>query len=297
MNAPRSHRDTLLVEQAEVLSQQAFAGDQYLLRLTAPRVAERAQPGQFVHVDCGQPMMLRRPLSLMRVDPKQGWIELLYKKLGAGTRLLAQRQPGDQLSLLGPVGNSFQPHPERPRPLLMGGGVGMPPMLFLAESLRRQKAYKLQVLLASEVPFPFQPQPSTIMIDGMPPAVIATMPLLDDWGVPARLASGQGFPGCYDGFITDLARHWLAELAVKERAEVEIFACGPTPMLRAVQQLAAEFELPSQLSLEEYMACAVGGCAGCVVPISQSGGVAMKRVCVDGPVFAGDQVIFEQEKG
>ncbi|RLA06430.1 MAG: dihydroorotate dehydrogenase electron transfer subunit [Gammaproteobacteria bacterium] len=293
MNAPKTHRDTLLVEQATVLSHQVFAGDQNLLRLAAPRVAERALPGQFVHIDCGQPMMLRRPLSLMRVDRKQGWIELLYKKVGVGTRLLAQRVPGDEINLLGPVGNCFQLHDDYRRPLLLGGGVGMPPMLFLAESLRRQKEIQPQVLLASEVPFPFNPEPSTIMIDGMPAGVIATMPLLDDWGVPARLASNQGFPGCFDGFITDLARHWLSSLAASELALVEIFACGPTPMLKAVQQLAAEFELPSQLSLEEYMACAVGGCAGCVVPISGSQGVAMKRVCVDGPVFAGDRVVFD----
>ena len=293
MNAPQSHRDTLLDESAELLSQQEFAGDQVLMRLAAPRIADRALPGQFVHGDCGQPMMLRRPLSLMRVDRKQGWIELLYKKVGAGTRLLAQRQPGELVNLLGPVGNSFQLHEERSRPLLLGGGVGMPPMLFLADSLRRQKSIKPQVLLASEVPFPFTPEPSTIMIDGMPSSVIATMPLLDDWGVPARLASNQGFPGCFDGFITDLARQWLASLVAAELDKVEIFACGPTPMLRAVQQLAAEFKLPSQLSVEEYMACAVGGCAGCVVPIRDGDGVAMKRVCVDGPVFAGDRVVFD----
>jgi len=293
MNAPQSHRGTLLVESAELLSQLAFAGDQYLMRLAAPGVAERALPGQFVHVDCGQPMMLRRPLSLMRVNRQQGWIELLYKKIGAGTQLLAQFQPGDKISVIGPVGNSFQLHQERNRPLLLGGGVGMPPMLFLAESLRRQKEVRPQVLLASEVPFPFDPEPSRIIIDGMPAGVIATMPLLDDWGVPARLASNQGFPGCFDGFITDLARHWLASMVQDELDKVEIFACGPTPMLKAVQQLAAEFDLPNQLSLEEYMACAVGGCAGCVVPINDSAGVSMKRVCVDGPVFAGDRVVFD----
>jgi dihydroorotate dehydrogenase electron transfer subunit len=263
-----------------------------VMRLAAPRIAERALPGQFVHVDCGQPMMLRRPLSLMRADPKQGWVELLYKKVGAGTRLLAERQPGEPVSLLGPVGNSFQLHEERSRPLLLGGGVGMPPMLFMASNLRRLKGIKPQVLLASEVPFPFTPEPSSIMIDGMPSSVIATMPLLDDWGVPARLASNQGFPGCFDGFITDLARQWLASLVADEQAKVEIFACGPTPMLRAVQELAAEFDMPSQLSVEEYMACAVGGCAGCVVPIRDGDEVAMKRVCVDGPVFAGERIVF-----
>jgi dihydroorotate dehydrogenase electron transfer subunit len=147
------------------------------------------------------------------------------------------------------------------------------------------------VLMGSEVPFPFQPRPSRILVPGVPDAVIAAMPLLDDWHVPSRLASQAGYAGCFDGYVTELARHWLMASGVPH-AEVEIFACGPTPMLRAVAALAADFGLPCQLSLEEYMACAVGGCAGCAVAVRTAGGVAMKRVCVDGPVFDAADVIF-----
>ena len=291
------HRGSLLLEQAELLDQQQFEGDQFLMRLASPRVASQAQPGQFVHLDTGEALRLRRPLSIMRVDRQRGWIELLYKKIGAGTEALSRRAPGDQFSVLGPIGHGFVANLDRPRPLLLGGGVGMPPMLFMADTLRNQRHYQPLVLLASEVPFPFRPQPSTIMVEGMPDATIATMGLLDDWGVPARLASNQGFPGCFDGFITDLADQWLSTLNPQALAEVEILACGPEPMMRAVQALASKHQLPSQLSLEEYMACAVGGCAGCVVAVDQpdeSGQRqrAMKRVCVDGPVFAGDQVVF-----
>ena len=291
------HRGSLLLEQAELLDQQQFEGDQFLMRLASPRVASQAQPGQFVHLDTGEALRLRRPLSIMRVDRQRGWIELLYKKIGAGTEALSRRAPGDQFSVLGPIGHGFVANLDRPRPLLLGGGVGMPPMLFMADTLRNQRHYQPLVLLASEVLFPFRPQPSTIMVEGMPDATIATMGLLDDWGVPARLASNQGFPGCFDGFITDLADQWLSTLNPLALAEVEILACGPEPMMRAVQALASKHQLPSQLSLEEYMACAVGGCAGCVVAVDQpdeSGQRqrAMKRVCVDGPVFAGDQVVF-----
>ncbi|MCA1799080.1 MAG: hypothetical protein LC632_06355, partial [Xanthomonadaceae bacterium] len=115
--------------------------------------------------------------------------------------------------------------------------------------------------------------------------VIACMPLLEDWGIPSRLASLQGYAGCFDGYITDLARAWLATLDPAARDEVEVFACGPAPMLRATAALAREFDLPCQVALEEYMACAVGGCAGCTVEVRTEKGPAMKRVCVDGPVF------------
>ncbi len=111
------------------------------------------------------------------------------------------------------------------------------------------------------------------------------MPLLEGWSIPTRLASLQGYDGCFDGYVTDLAREWLNTLSKEELAEVEIFSCGPTPMLKAVASLAREFGLPCQVSLEEFMACAVGGCAGCTVPVKTDEGLAMKRVCVDGPVF------------
>jgi hypothetical protein len=129
------------------------------------------------------------------------------------------------------------------------------------------------------------PPRATIMVPGLPPHVIATMPLLEDWGIACRLASQEGYPGCFDGFVTELAAGWIEALGPETRNEIEIFACGPTPMLKAVQALAARFAVPAQVSLEEYMACAVGGCAGCTVEVQTADGPAMKRVCVDGPVF------------
>jgi dihydroorotate dehydrogenase electron transfer subunit len=143
------------------------------------------------------------------------------------------------------------------------------------------------VILGSEVPFPFHAKPSQYVLPGMPDGVIAAMPLLEDWGIPSRLASLQGYAGCHQGYVTDLARHWLNALSETERAEVTLYACGPHPMLEAVVNLARDYGLPVQVSLEEYMACAVGGCAGCVVEVATPDGPAMKRVCVDGPVFDG----------
>jgi dihydroorotate dehydrogenase electron transfer subunit len=116
------------------------------------------------------------------------------------------------------------------------------------------------------------------------------MPLLEDWGLPSRLASLAGYPGCFVGYVTELAAHWLASLERGALEEVAIFACGPTPMLRAAAHVARRFAVPCQISLEEFMACAVGGCAGCAVRVATERGVAMKRVCVDGPVFDANTV-------
>ncbi|WP_089723953.1 dihydroorotate dehydrogenase electron transfer subunit [Candidatus Thiosymbion oneisti] len=275
----------IFLEDAEILKQEACAGDQFLLCLKAPECARYARPGSFVHLQCDPRLPMRRPLSLMRASPRDNRIELLYKAVGKGTRLLALRQPGERISLLGPIGRPFQPHPEHPRPLLIGGGVGIPPMIFLADALRSDRRFRPFAVLGSEVPFPFQPRPSQYLVPGLPPQVIAAMPLLDDWGIPNRLTSLSDFPGCFRGYVTDLARKWLEGLDKSARAEVEVFACGPHAMLEAVATLARELGLPCQVSLEEFMACAVGGCAGCVVQVRTKQGPAMQRVCVDGPIF------------
>jgi len=288
----RPHRGTIFVEDAPLLAQQAYPGEQFVIRLGAPKCARAAVPGSFVHLTCDPMLPMRRPLSIMRADPKSGWIDILYKIVGPGLEALSKQPVGATVSVMGPIGQGFVASPSRPRALLVGGGVGIPPMVFLADSLRSRSDARWQPLavMGSEIPFPFRARPSTIVVPGMPAGAIACMPLLDDWGVPSRLATLAGFAGCFDGYVTDLAAAWLASLDATALAEVEIFACGPTPMLKATATVARRFGVPCQVSLEEFMACAVGGCAGCAVPVVTDAGLAMKRVCVDGPVFDANAV-------
>jgi dihydroorotate dehydrogenase electron transfer subunit len=279
-------RNTINLEQASVLSHEAFPGNQYVLRLKASSTAAESHPGQFIDIKCDDSLPLRRPMSIMRTDPEAGWLDILYKVEGIGTQLLSDKKTGDALSMLGPIGKPFKLEGYKKFPILIGGGVGLPPMIYLAEHMKKfHKACNPLVIAGSEIPFPFQLIPSKILIDGMPEGIIATMPLLEDWGIPCRLTSQQGYTGCFQGYVTDLARLWLSGLGKDTLAEIEIFSCGPTPMLRAVAKLAHEFNLPCQVSLEEFMACAVGGCAGCTVEVHTESGRTMQRVCVDGPVF------------
>jgi len=285
--AGRGTRGTIFLESARVLAQQAHAAGQFVIRLEAPQCAAHAQPGSFAHITCDPAIALRRPLSIMHADAGSGAVEILYKVVGAGLEALSRRKPGDEVSLLGPIGRGFTAHPERPLALLIGGGVGIPPMVFLAERLaaRTDAHWKPLVLMGSEIPFPFRPRPSRIVVDGIPAGAIACLPPLDEAGIASRLASRSGFAGCFDGFVTELADAWLARLQPAELERVEIFSCGPTPMLRATASLARRYAVPCQASLEEFMACGVGGCAGCTVLVHTPQGDAMKRVCVDGPVF------------
>ena len=285
------HRSTIHVEEAEILAHEAHAGGQHILRLRAPKTAARARAGSFIHLSCDDALPMRRPLSIMRSGRGAGWIDILYRVFGQGTALLTQRKPGEHLSLLGPIGQPFVVNTERTRPLLLGGGVGIPPMIFLAEELKADRRYQPLVMMGSEVPFPFTPRPSQIMVPGIPASVIAAMPLLDDWGIPSRLASLQGYPGCHEGYVTDLARAWLQALDVTQRAEVEIFACGPHPMLarRRVWRVSSICRVRFRWKSTWHARSAAAPCCG---ENRDPAGPAMKRVCVDEPVFDAQTVVF-----
>jgi dihydroorotate dehydrogenase electron transfer subunit len=289
-NAQRN-RNTIFVEDGELLCVDEFPGEQFIMRIRAPKCADVAQPGSFVHITCDDSLPMRRPLSIMRVE--DDCIDVLYKIVGDGLRRLSEKMPGDSISVLGPIGQPFQPSADRPNILLIGGGVGIPPMVFVADHLRQQGGdWAPLAILGSELPFPFELQPSAIDTPWLENDVNATMPLLESWHIPCRLATLAGFDACFDGYVTDLADRWLSALTVDELKKTEVFSCGPTPMLKAVATLAERYDLPCQVSLEEFMACAVGGCAGCAVKINTPDGEAMKRVCVDGPVFEASTVVW-----
>jgi dihydroorotate dehydrogenase electron transfer subunit len=281
------HRNTIFLEDARVASLNAYPGQQYVLRLEAPQCAARAAPGTFVHLQCAADIPMRRPLSIMRADPRAGWLEVLFKVVGEGLRALSRVVAGDRLSVLGPIGRGFAPDRERPAAVLIGGGVGMPPLRFLAERLAAdaQAGGRPVAFFGSEIPFPFRPARTRTALHGVDHRVDACDPALERLGVPSRLASLAGFDGCYRGYVTALAAEWLAAMHEGDRKQVTIFACGPHAMLAAAARVARDFGVPAQVCLEEYMACGVGGCAGCAVRIETEAGPAMKRVCVDGPVF------------
>nr|VFK43645.1 MAG: dihydroorotate dehydrogenase electron transfer subunit [Candidatus Kentron sp. TC] len=286
----RPHHATLFVEEAGIVSREVFEGERIMLGIEASRIAATALPGTFIHVRCGSEFLLRRPFSLMDADPDSGRISILFKVVGKGTRLLAAKGVGEVLDIIGPIGVPFRPDEGRPRALLLGGGLGMPPMIFLAARLRARPSFEPLLLMGSEIPFPFKASPSRILVPGMPDGVIGAMPSMEDRGIPTRLASRQGYPGCFHGLVTDLARAWLMARPSTTRGEIALYACGPEAMLRAVADLAHEYGLPCQVCLEEFMACGVGACAGCAVPVMTRKGPTMRRVCVDGPVFDAREV-------
>ncbi|MEM7406655.1 MAG: dihydroorotate dehydrogenase electron transfer subunit [Pseudomonadota bacterium] len=285
-----NNRGTIIYENVRVLMSESFPGDQYIVRLEAPRIAARAGAGSFVHLRCSDDLPMRRPMSVMRINPDAGTFDVLFKDVGEGTHRLARQPVGAELNALGPIGQCFTPDSNRPRALLVGGGVGIPPMLQLATTLADQGIPPALVIMGSEVPFPFADARANDAVAGVGLESPRCVPELESAGIASRLASTQGYDGCFSGYVTDLATAWLDTLDTAALDEVAVYACGPNPMLYATARLAHQFGLPCQVSLEEFMACGVGGCAGCTVLVKEDGDDAMRRVCVDGPVFEGDRI-------
>ncbi len=279
-----AHRNRIFEEEAKILAHVHHDAGQHIMRLHAPKTAVQALPGQFVHLRVSQAKPLRRPISIMLTDAEQGTVDLLYKEIGAGTAQLAERKVGESLAMLGPIGRSFDVSDTSKRYICIGGGVGIPPMIFVADALNKQGG-RVVVFAGSEVAFPFALQPSTFLLAGIQGNTTLTIRSLEERGIACRLASNAGLYGCYEGHVPNLARDYLLALDEDERQQCVLLSCGPHPMLHAVAKLGRELGIPAQLSLEEHMACAVGGCAGCVVKTLEDGQEKYRRVCVDGPVF------------
>lgn len=245
---------------ATVICQKMIAADIFDLKLSAKEIACQAAPGQFVDLYCADgSKLLPRPISLCEIDKEEGTLRLVYRIAGAGTAMFSKLKAGDTIDILGPLGNGFTLRDKKA--ILIGGGIGIPPMLQLAKALKCEKSivlgYRDEAFLAEE----FEQHGTVYM------------------------SSDSGIIGV-KGTVMD------AISACKITGDV-IYACGPTPMLRAIQAYALENGIETQLSLEEHMACGVGACLACVCKskdIDDHSKVHNKRVCKDGPVFFAEEV-------
>jgi len=259
-----------VILESELIEKEWLNSSYYRLRFLAPEIVSVCQPGQFVNVrfsHFSEPL-LRRPLSIFRCHSKEGWLEFLVKVIGKGTKLFSQAEPGASFDLLGPLGHGFEYQKNQPA-ILVGGGIGIAPLVFLAEVLHQQKT-------------------ELVFLQGFRTA--AEICCINEVKQLARLFIVTTDDGSYGlrGLVTDrLLAILQAEPDLKRSV---IYACGPTPMLRAISVICNQLNLAAQFSLEAYMACGFGACVGCAVPASNHS--EYRLVCVDGPVFHEREIDF-----
>lgn len=222
-------------------------------------------PGQFVHIRCGEGLLLRRPISVCSCmeDEPDDLLSIVFEVRGEGTRWLAGRELGDSLDVLGLAGNGFDLKPEG-RYLLVGGGIGIPPMLGCAQYTGGR---------------------ATAILGGRSRDKIILEDFFREDCAKVLCATDDGSLG-HHGFVDALVRRELSE----DRGYDGVLACGPKPMLRNVAKVAEEFGIPCQVSMEERMGCGVGACLVCACDMADG---SRKHVCKDGPVFDSREVDWD----
>ncbi|MDD5427873.1 MAG: dihydroorotate dehydrogenase electron transfer subunit [Candidatus Omnitrophica bacterium] len=261
---------------AKILKNENLGNGFRRIGIAAPYLAKNAKPGQFVELRCSGETdpLLRRPFGVHRVT--KGGIELLYEIVGRGTEIIARKKPGEILDLIGPLGTGFVLPSGKPTAILVAGGNGVAPILFLSEVLAKKKVKQ------------------HVLIGGRSKSHILCEKDFKRCGARVSVTTEDGSKG-HKGLVTHILKELLADNGPKPAA---IYACGPTGMLKAVANIARTHRVSCQVSLEEKMACGVGVCLGCPVKVKRGHGLCgtgyeYKMVCKDGPVFDSEEIYWE----
>lgn len=252
---------------AKLLSNKRVKDNYLHCILEAPAIAKNARPGEFVNIRITDTLdpLLRRPLSIHAV--KGQTIEVLYEVVGRSTQVLSKKKAGESLDIIGSLGNGFnyqEPRAKSQGSILVGGGMGVAPLVFLAKKIGGRRA--------------------TVLIGAKTKNHIHCEKEFKELGCEVKVSTDDGSKG-FKGRITGLLKNLLLTTDYRLSA---IYACGPRPMLKEIALISKEKNIPAQISLEEHMACGIGACLGCVVNTKDG----YKRVCKDGPVFEAKEIIW-----
>ena len=261
----------MLEQTVTIVSQERDADSYFRLVLRAPQIAPLIQPGQFAHVRILplKDALLRRPFSIFQVAGDT--FSILYKNVGKGTDVLSQMRAGEKLSVIAPLGHGFTVPPTGGEtPLLVAGGYGMAAMFLLAQR---------------------SPQKGIVFVGGRRRVDILCEKDFAAVGWEVRVATEDGSHG-EKGLVT---QPLMAELK-RHASGKKLYACGPTPMLKAIGKIAEDFNLPAELSMDEHMCCGVGTCLTCVIPVKVGDSWEYQRTCTEGPVFDSRQIVWEMAK-
>ncbi|MBN2060247.1 MAG: dihydroorotate dehydrogenase electron transfer subunit [Deltaproteobacteria bacterium] len=258
-----------MIEQAaEIIFNNKITSDVFLIGLRSSYIAPKARPGQFVMIQVRKDFdpLLRRPFSICGTNDKDLFM-ILYKVVGKGTAILSGTRKGENISALGPLGNAFELPEANTSPVLVAGGIGVAPLYFLYQRIKRHRVYFMSGFGSSD---------DVIRAENVSELAVKSVIATDD--------GGEG----YKGVVTDLLNEFLDQ-SEEKAGNISLYSCGPLPMLKAISKIAHERELPCHVSMECRMACGLGACQGCAVRAS-SQGKRYLHVCKDGPVFPSQDI-------
>ena len=276
----------------KVLSNEGIAPGIFRMTVSIWEKAEKACPGQFIHIRCSSlnDPLLRRPLSIHELTPEI--VGILYRVVGKGTALLSRRKREEALDVIGPLGCGFRAKPAGGPVVIVAGGMGVAPLLFLAQSLMNTDRH----MEAKQAPpqnrrasLPLQQKDVSVLIGAKSGELILCEEEFRKLGCSAEVATDDGSCG-QKGYVSS-----LFEESIEKRKPGQVFACGPNAMLREIATASARRAIECQVSFENQMGCGVGVCLGCVIRTKEGDGISgYRRVCRDGPVFDARTVLWDE---
>jgi len=263
---------SMYAETAQLIQREQVGPGYHLLEFDCPQIAAGAQPGQFVHIRVTGDWnpLLRRPFSVLRINELRGSFQVLLRTVGRGTQMLAEAQPGTEFDIMGPLGNGFALPGPRGEVVLVAGGIGVAPLIFLATALREPDGYRYVQGL-----FGARSEDDLCCWREFSNVCDEFTAVTEDGSIGEQ------------GLVTDFLVLQL------ERGAGCVYACGPALMLAEVAEQCRNAEIPCYVSMEQRMGCGVGACLGCVIPTHASGTQRYQRVCKDGPIFDAEAVDWE----
>jgi len=260
-------------ERPKITGKKYFGANHFNLSLYCPAISRKAKPGQFVEVkvSSADDPLLRRPLGIHSVKGKS--FDILCEIVGKGTELLSGKQPGGYLDIIGPLGNGFnlQLSCAARSAVIVAGGMGVAPLVFLAEKLREAKNSKSKM-------------PISVLIGARTKKQVLCEKEFKALGCDVKIATDDGSAG-FKGRVTGLLKYLLRAAILKPQA---IYGCGPKPMLKELAVICKKYRVPAQVSLEAHMSCGFGACLGCAVQTTSG----FQRVCKEGPVFEAKEIMW-----
>lgn len=252
-----------LLVSCQIIENNEIAQNYFKMKIDSPELASRVTPGQFFHIKTADRLdiILRRPISVY--DYNETSITILYEVVGKGTALLSGKKPGEELDILGPLGNGFSMPINETKIFIVAGGMGVAPLFCLAKEIIKMKKKEITVLIGANNEYKVLCEADFKKI-----------------GLSPEICTDDGSYG-YKGFVTDL---------FKEKLGTYVYACGPNKMLKELSSILIERNIKGEISMDTHMGCGMGVCLGCVIKTKDG---KYKRVCKDGPVFKVDEVVWE----
>jgi len=265
---------------------QAENNSDVIIRFTSAKCSQIARAGMYVNIKYKN-IPVKKSYQIMRVSKINKWLEILCDQNTEKINFDNSTIDNNSITLIGPRGNGFSFNNKKKISLLIGEGLGISPLIFLADEIKKTSEKKPTVFFSSNNTFPFKYSPSKFILKDFHPDVTASPDFLESMGFTSRLASKKYLPGCYNGNVIDLAEEWIKTLDLKQAKNIYIYACGTKKMLKSISVIAKKYNIDCQICILNFFGCSPDECI-CLIKNKDQ-----KIICDNGPVFKSEGISYD----